>query len=284
MLSCLLGFIFSGSANCVIRLYHAWRSGDRFFAFSCKKDQNNTVNLSKKENKNIVRSCYNTFGATYDSKRTKFLSRVSGIHFETTSLFSREKCYAKLCALAHTFGNFQVCCYCFFSFYSHLWWSFCGVILLHVARVWAGCFTVSVGYFSNALILEFGKRLYNQAVVPCMSKTMHAPAMKPPKHVWSQGCEVGCIMSDSGLFQTRLLKITWMKLACQQICCNQQSMEIVVGYTARILCFNKSLKRNYTILTGTPNLGVWCKKWLNWTSGVGQKIYIMNGGDTDSES
>jgi len=25
------------------------------------------------------------------------------------------------------------------------------------------------------------------------------------------------------------------------------------------------------ISTGIPNLGVWCKKWSNWTSGVGQK-------------
>jgi len=32
-------------------------------------------------------------------------------------------------------------------------------------------------------------------------------------------------------------------------------MEIVVAYTARNLCF----KRNCTISTGIPNLGVWCK-------------------------
>jgi len=39
------------------------------------------------------------------------------------------------------------------------------------------------------------------------------------------------------------------------------------------LCFNKSFKRNCTISTGNPNLGAWCKKWSNWTSGVvvGQK-------------
>jgi len=30
-------------------------------------------------------------------------------------------------------------------------------------------------------------------------------------------------------------------------------------YTARILCFNKSFKRNCTISTGIPNLWVWCK-------------------------
>jgi len=48
-------------------------------------------------------------------------------------------------------------------------------------------------------------------------------------------------------------------------------MEMVVGYTARNLCFNKSFKRNCTISTGIPNLGVWCEKWSNWASGVGQK-------------
>jgi len=36
-------------------------------------------------------------------------------------------------------------------------------------------------------------------------------------------------------------------------------------------CFNKSLKRNCTVSTGIPNLGVWCKKWSNWISEVGQK-------------
>jgi len=44
--------------------------------------------------------------------------------------------------------------------------------------------------------------------------------------------------------------------------------------TARNLCFNKSFKRNCTISTGIPKLGVSCEKWSNWTSsvGVGQKI------------
>ena len=34
-------------------------------------------------------------------------------------------------------------------------------------------------------------------------------------------------------------------------------MEVVVH--ARILCFNKSFKRNCIISTGIPNFGVWCK-------------------------
>jgi len=32
-------------------------------------------------------------------------------------------------------------------------------------------------------------------------------------------------------------------------------------YTARILCFNRSFKRNCAISTGIPNLGMRCKKW-----------------------
>jgi len=32
--------------------------------------------------------------------------------------------------------------------------------------------------------------------------------------------------------------------------------------------------RNCTISTGIPNLRVWCKKWSNWASGVGYKIWI----------
>ena len=46
--------------------------------------------------------------------------------------------------------------------------------------------------------------------------------------------------------------------------------------TARILCFNKTFIRNGTISTEIPNLRVWCKKWSNWTSGVGfrQKIQL----------
>jgi len=40
---------------------------------------------------------------------------------------------------------------------------------------------------------------------------------------------------------------------------------------AGIVCFNKTFKRNSTISTGIPNLGVWCKGWSNWTSGVGRR-------------
>jgi len=35
MASCLLGFIFSGNANCVTGLHYAWRFGNKLFAFNC---------------------------------------------------------------------------------------------------------------------------------------------------------------------------------------------------------------------------------------------------------
>ena len=40
--------------------------------------------------------------------------------------------------------------------------------------------------------------------------------------------------------------------------------------------FQQKVKKKFTILTEIPNLGVLCKKWSNWTSGVGvgQKIWL----------
>jgi len=49
------------------------------------------------------------------------------------------------------------------------------------------------------------------------------------------------------------------------------------GAQQEISCFNKIFERNFTISAGIPNLGVWCKKWSNRTSGVGQKF------DSDSQ-
>ena len=51
-------------------------------------------------------------------------------------------------------------------------------------------------------------------------------------------------------------------------------MEIVVHSKKSV---STSFKKNCTILTRIPNLGVWCKKWSNWTSGVraGQKIWLL---------
>ena len=69
--------------------------------------------------------------------------------------------------------------------------------------------------------------------------------------------------SDSRL---RPLKINGIKFGCQ----NQWKS----WCTARSLYFNECFKRNCTISTGIPNLGVWCKKRSNWTCGVGQKILL----------
>ena len=63
------------------------------------------------------------------------------------------------------------------------------------------------------------------------------------------------------------LKIKGIKFGC---CQNQWKS----WCTARSLYFNECFKRNCTISTGIPNLGVWCKKRSNWTCGVGQKILL----------
>jgi len=45
-------------------------------------------------------------------------------------------------------------------------------------------------------------------------------------------------------------------------------MEIVVQ-SKKFLIQQKFQKKLY-FSTGIPNLGMWCKKWSNWTCGVGQ--------------
>ena len=62
-------------------------------------------------------------------------------------------------------------------------------------------------------------------------------------------------------FWTQLLNIERMKFGCQ----NEWKS------WCREICFNKSFNRNCAISTGIPNLGVWFKRWSDWTSGVGQK-------------
>jgi len=41
--------------------------------------------------------------------------------------------------------------------------------------------------------------------------------------------------------------------------CAQQEISVLTKVSKEIVPFQ----------TGIPNLGVWCKKWSNWTSGVG---------------
>jgi len=45
-------------------------------------------------------------------------------------------------------------------------------------------------------------------------------------------------------------------------------MEIVVHSKKSV---STKVSQETTISTGIPNLGVWFKKWSDWTSGVGQK-------------
>jgi len=52
--------------------------------------------------------------------------------------------------------------------------------------------------------------------------------------------------------------------------------------------FKEIFKRNCTISTGIPNLGMWCKKWSCWISGVGvgdgQKIRLRLNRTTSGSS
>jgi len=98
----------------------------------------------------------------------------------------------------------------------------------------------------------------------------------------NQGCGVGSKISDSesnlseisdsGLSEISNTRIRPVNIKGMEFGCWNQWKS---WYTARNLCFNKSFKRNCTISTGC-NLWVWCKKWSNWTSGVGvgQKIRL----------
>ena len=95
----------------------------------------------------------------YPSKCTMFfLAELQ--HQKRISLFLVKN------AIQNYFHNVQVSCYCcvtwyetrtiFSLLYSHLRWSFCGVMLLHVARVEAGSFAVGLFVFLHSSILAFG--------------------------------------------------------------------------------------------------------------------------------
>ena len=78
-------------------------------------------------------------------------------HQKRISLFSRQKCHAKLFSQRSSvlllLRNVVRDPDNFFASYSHLRWSLCGVILLHVPRVGAGSFAVLV--FLHFSILAF---------------------------------------------------------------------------------------------------------------------------------
>ena len=121
----------------------------------------------------------------YVHRRTIFLCEQSGNVLSETyfTLFSHQKCHSKFCALARTFCNVQVPCYCcvtwyrirtaFSLLYSHLRRCFCGVILLHVARVWTGSFTVPV--FVTFLNPRSWLEAYNQVFALGITRPLHTP-------------------------------------------------------------------------------------------------------------
>jgi len=79
-------------------------------------------------------------------------------HQKRISLFSRQKCHAKLFSQRSSVllllrNEIRTI---FSLLYSHLRWSLCVVMLLHVARVWAGSFAALVFLHSSILAFRRG--------------------------------------------------------------------------------------------------------------------------------
>jgi len=96
--------------------------------------------------------------------------------------------------MQNDFHNVQVSCYCcvtwcetrtiFSLLYSHLRWSFCGVMLLHVARDGAGGFAVLV--FLHSSILAFGREHTIKQLPRCpgITRPLHAPELDQVCRSW----------------------------------------------------------------------------------------------------
>ena len=103
MVSCPFGFVLSDNANRVTGIYHAWRHGDRFFAFSCfKKDQNNTVNMSEWTSSRAVETLSGK--STKRLNRTKLLRGAPAYFLKRSLYFLTKSAIAKLCVLVHKQG------------------------------------------------------------------------------------------------------------------------------------------------------------------------------------
>ena len=134
-------------SNCVTALYHPWRLDDRFFIFNCKKDQNNTVDLSE----------------TTSFKAVKTLSGQCAIRLKTYRVVwakRQQVRFATFTSLAIVAWRGMRLVQLFSPFLRQ---SYCGVILLHVAKVWAARFAVHVFL---AFLKEFGRAEYNHVFAP----------------------------------------------------------------------------------------------------------------------
>ena len=107
MMSCLLGFIFSGNANCVTGLYHAWRYGDRFYTFNCrKKDKNNALNYSESTSFGAVKTLLAP--STIHLKTFVFFEWRSSVVSEMHFTFFSWKVLCKTLGMYDTFYNVKV--------------------------------------------------------------------------------------------------------------------------------------------------------------------------------
>jgi len=154
---------------------------------------------------------------------------------------------------------------CFLIFCLHL--LFCIIIMssffLLAKLVWCFSFVIQIQYW------KFHYHILHLSVMRHMSAV---------NHTCNQGCTIKGKISDSDLSKipnsniakisdsdlstisdsnSQLLNINRMKFY------NFVATSIIGNHGAlQKICFNKSFKRNCTISTGIPNLGVWCKKWF----------------------
>ena len=92
------------------------------------------------------------------------------------------------------FHNVQVSCYCcvtwyetrtiFSLLYSHLRWSFCGVMLLHVTRVGTGSFAVLVFLHSSIIAFGRGHTIKQLPRGPGITRPLHTPELDQVSRSW----------------------------------------------------------------------------------------------------
>ena len=90
-----------------------------------------------------------------------------------------------------------------------------------------------------------------------------------------QDCGVGGKMSDSDL--SKISHFDFLTQREWNWAVNNFVATSNHWYTTRIIWFIKAWKEIVPFQQAQvkiPNLGVWCKIWFNWTSGVGLKVWL----------
>jgi len=163
---------------------------NRFFVFNCcKKGQNNTENFSEWTSFGAVNTLQRQYRSNCTIRKCTIPFKMHHVLFSRAPASETYLFFLVKIAMQNDFHNIQVPCYCcvmwyetrtiFSLLYSHFRWSFCGVMLLHVARVWTGSFAVLV--FLHSSILAFSGGAYHQAAAlgPGNHKTSARPWTRP---------------------------------------------------------------------------------------------------------